>query len=86
MVVWVALRFTVVTSLAAQSVVERPVSAAYSKQCIIALIVAIVVARLLASAVSVASVDIIVEIALTICCLWICSCSLAPVMTYDNLG
>ena len=36
MVVGVALHFTVVTSSAAQSVVERPVSAAYSTQCIIA--------------------------------------------------
>ena len=86
MVVGVALHFTVVTSLAAQSVVERPVSAAYSKQCIIAYIIAIVVAHLLASAVFVGSAEIVVEIALTICCLWICSCSVAPVMTYDSLG
>ena len=35
-VVGVVLHFTAVTSWAAQSVVERPVSAAYSTQCIIA--------------------------------------------------
>ena len=69
MVVGVAPRFTVVTIWVAQSVVERPVSAAYSTQCIIAYIVASGVARLFASAVSVGSVDIIDEIALTICCL-----------------
>ena len=86
MVFGVALHFTVVTSVAAQSVVERPVSAAYSKQCIIAYIIAFVVVGLLASAVSVGSVEIIVEIALTIGCLWICSCSVAPVMKYENLG
>ena len=41
---------------------------------------AIVIAQLFASAFSVASVDLIVDIALTICCLWICYCSVAPVM------
>ena len=86
MVGGVALHVTVVTSLAAQSVVERPVSAASSAQCIIAQTMSMVVARLLASAVSVGSVEIIVEIAMTIGCLWICSCSVAPVTKYENIG
>ena len=67
MVVGVALHFTVVASLAAQSVVGRPVSAAYSKQCIIAEIIATVVAHLLAAAVSIGSAEIMVEIDLTNC-------------------
>ena len=64
MVVGVALHFTVVTSWATQSVVERPVSAASCTRCIAVYIIAIAVDHIVASAISVVIVDIVVEIAL----------------------
>ena len=64
MVVGVALHFTVVTYWAAQSVVERPVSAASCTQRIIVLSSITVVVDIVASAVSVVLDDTIVDIAL----------------------
>ena len=64
MVVGVALHFTVVTSWATQSVVERPVSAPSCTRCIVVCIIAMVVHHIVASAISVVLVDIVVEIAM----------------------
>ena len=64
MVVGVALHFTVVTSWATQSVVERPVSAASCAPCIAVHINVMVFDDIVASAVSVVLVDIVADIAL----------------------
>ena len=65
MVVGVALHFAAVTAWAAQSVVERPVSAASCTPHIVALNNVIVVVDIVASAVSVVLVDTVVDIALS---------------------